>query len=135
MPIHPSPEAGRGRLVYRRQREAPDPGREGRASAGAKDKAYKISDRRGLYLQVTPKNRKGWRYKYRHERSEQRLKAGLCCWRQHQPPARHCHSQNTGLSSRYYLRMLYEYLDDGYLVDTISRTKLCWSNEVPRSAW
>ena len=45
-------------------------------AAGPRDKAYKISDSGGLYLHVSPKNHKSWRFKYRFERKEQLLTLG-----------------------------------------------------------
>ena len=39
-------------------------------AAAAKDKAYKIADRQGLFLHVSPKAHKTWRYKYRFDGKE-----------------------------------------------------------------
>ncbi|QSX28586.1 integrase arm-type DNA-binding domain-containing protein [Shewanella cyperi] len=46
-------------------------------SAQPKDKDYKLSDEKGLYLLVTPKGRKYWRYKYRFLGREQKLALGV----------------------------------------------------------
>ena len=40
-------------------------------------KAYKISDERGLYLEISPKGGKWWRFKYRFEGKEKRLSLGV----------------------------------------------------------
>ena len=45
-------------------------------AASGKDKAYKLTDGGGLYLYVTPKNHKSWRYKYRHDGKEYLLTLG-----------------------------------------------------------
>lgn len=45
-------------------------------AAIAKDKAYKVSDSGGLFLHVSPKNHKSWRFKYRSEGKEQLLTLG-----------------------------------------------------------
>lgn len=45
-------------------------------AATAKDKAYKVSDSGGLFLHVSPKNHKSWRFKYRIEGKEQLLTLG-----------------------------------------------------------
>lgn len=44
--------------------------------AAPADKAYKLADERGLYLYVTPKGHKGWRFKYRFGGKEKRLTFG-----------------------------------------------------------
>ena len=36
-------------------------------AAAPKDKAYKVSDSGGLFLHISPKNHKSWRFKYRME--------------------------------------------------------------------
>jgi integrase len=43
----------------------------------AKNKAYKLSDERGLYLLVTPKGSKCWRFKYRFGGKEKVLAIGM----------------------------------------------------------
>lgn len=45
-------------------------------AAAPKDKAYKLSDSAGLFLHITPKNRKSWRFKFRFEGKEQLLTLG-----------------------------------------------------------
>ncbi|WP_120076076.1 tyrosine-type recombinase/integrase [Aurantiacibacter odishensis] len=45
-------------------------------AAGAKDKAYKLTDSRGLYLHISGKGHKSWRYKYRFEKKERLLTLG-----------------------------------------------------------
>jgi len=45
-------------------------------AAGAMDKAYKVSDSGELYLHISPRNHKNWRYKYRFEKKEQLLTLG-----------------------------------------------------------
>lgn len=45
-------------------------------AAVAKDKAYKLTDSRGLYLHVSEKGHKSWRYKYRFEKKERLLTLG-----------------------------------------------------------
>ena len=44
-----------------------------RPDGRATDKAYKLSDSGGLYLEVTPSGGKCWRLKYRFEGKEKRL--------------------------------------------------------------
>ena len=46
-------------------------------SAEAKEKPYKLSDGKGLYLEVTPKSAKYWRMKYRINGKEKRLALGV----------------------------------------------------------
>ncbi len=46
-------------------------------NAKARDKAYKLFDGRGLYLQVSPKGDKWWRLKYRFNRKEKCLALGV----------------------------------------------------------
>lgn len=46
-----------------------------RAKAG--EKTYKLSDERGLYLEVAPNGSKWWRFKYRFEGKEKRLSLGV----------------------------------------------------------
>jgi integrase len=45
-------------------------------AAAPKDKAYKLSDSAGLFLHITPKNHKSWRFKFRFEGKEQLLTLG-----------------------------------------------------------
>ena len=45
-------------------------------NAKPKDKAYKLSDEKGLYLEVSPKGGKWWRFKYRFEGKEKRISLG-----------------------------------------------------------
>ena len=45
-------------------------------AAAAREKAYKIADRQGLFLHVSPKAHKTWRYKYRFGGKEQALGLG-----------------------------------------------------------
>lgn len=45
-------------------------------AAAPKDKAYKVSDSGGLFLHISPKNHKSWRFKYRMEGKEQLLTLG-----------------------------------------------------------
>ena len=45
--------------------------------AGAKEKAYKLSDGKGLYLEVRPNGSKYWRYKYRFVGKEKLLALGV----------------------------------------------------------
>ncbi|KLE33923.1 tyrosine-type recombinase/integrase, partial [Aurantiacibacter luteus] len=45
-------------------------------AAAARDKAYKIADRQGLFLHVSPKAHKTWRYKFRFDGKEQALGLG-----------------------------------------------------------
>ena len=45
-------------------------------SAKPKDKSYKLSDGRGLYLEISPSGGKWWRYKYRFEGKEKRISLG-----------------------------------------------------------
>lgn len=45
-------------------------------SAKPKDKAYKLFDGGGLFLEVTPKNSKLWRLKYRVLNKEKKLHSG-----------------------------------------------------------
>lgn len=45
-------------------------------AAAPKDKAYKVSDSGGLFLHVSPKNHKSWRFKYRLDGKEQLLTLG-----------------------------------------------------------
>ncbi|MTC60091.1 Putative prophage CPS-53 integrase [Providencia rustigianii] len=42
-----------------------------------KDKAYKLSDGGGMYLEVTPNGSKYWRMKYRYAGKEKRLALGV----------------------------------------------------------
>jgi len=46
-------------------------------TAKAGEKTYKLSDERGLYLEVTPNGSKWWRFKYRFEGKEKRLSLGV----------------------------------------------------------
>ena len=45
-------------------------------AAAPKEKAYKLSDSAGLFLHVTPKGHKSWRFKFRFENQEQLLTLG-----------------------------------------------------------
>jgi Arm domain-containing DNA-binding protein len=45
-------------------------------NAKPRDKAYKLSDDRGLYLLVGPNGTRGWRLKYRFAGKEQLLSLG-----------------------------------------------------------
>lgn len=45
-------------------------------TAKPKDKIYKLSDSGGLYIEVTPKGGKRWRYKFRYEGKENRISFG-----------------------------------------------------------
>lgn len=45
-------------------------------AAGAKEKAYKVTDGKGLYLHISPKGHKSWRFKYRLDKKEQLLTLG-----------------------------------------------------------
>ncbi|WDA41447.1 tyrosine-type recombinase/integrase [Erythrobacter sp. BLCC-B19] len=49
---------------------------KGVRAAAPKDKAYKVSDSGGLFLHVSPKNHKSWRFKYRLDGKEQLLTLG-----------------------------------------------------------
>lgn len=46
-------------------------------TAKGKDKAYKLSDEKGLYLYVTPSGKKYWRLKYRYNGKEKLLALGV----------------------------------------------------------
>jgi integrase len=46
-------------------------------NAKPRDKAFRMFDALGLYLEVTPKNAKLWRWKYRHQGKEKRLALGI----------------------------------------------------------
>ncbi len=45
-------------------------------TAAAKDKAYKLTDNRGLHLHVATSGHKSWRYQYRFEKKERLLTLG-----------------------------------------------------------
>ena len=45
-------------------------------AAAARDKAYKLTDSRGLYLHISGKGHKSWRYKYRFDKKERLLTLG-----------------------------------------------------------
>ncbi|MBC2716038.1 MAG: DUF4102 domain-containing protein [Desulfobacteraceae bacterium] len=45
-------------------------------NAKAKEKQYKLSDKNGLYLLVTPSGGKCWRFDYRFERKRKTLAMG-----------------------------------------------------------
>jgi len=45
-------------------------------AAAAQDKAYKLTDSRGLHLHVSASGHKSWRYKYRFEKKERLLTLG-----------------------------------------------------------
>ncbi|MEQ5789187.1 integrase arm-type DNA-binding domain-containing protein [Erythrobacter sp. NFXS35] len=46
-------------------------------AAAPKDRAYKVSDSGGLFLHISPKNHKSWRFKYRLDGKEQLLTLGV----------------------------------------------------------
>jgi len=46
-------------------------------AAKPKEKTYRISDEKGLYLEITNKGQKYWRYKYRFQGKEKRLAIGV----------------------------------------------------------
>ena len=46
--------------------------------AKPKDKPYKLSDERGLYLLVNPNGSKLWKFKYRFNGVERKLSIGKC---------------------------------------------------------
>lgn len=46
-------------------------------NAKPRDKSYKLSDKDGLYLLITPKGSKYWRYKYRFNGKEKLLALGV----------------------------------------------------------
>ena len=46
-------------------------------AAQPKDKAYRLADSGGLYLEVSPKGQKYWRFKYRFAGKEKRLSIGV----------------------------------------------------------
>ncbi|MFM8332407.1 MAG: Arm DNA-binding domain-containing protein, partial [Candidatus Methylumidiphilus sp.] len=46
-------------------------------NAKPRDKAYKLSDEKGLYLEAMPTGAKYWRLKYRHGGKEKRLAFGV----------------------------------------------------------
>jgi len=46
-------------------------------AAAPKAKAYKVSDSGGLFLHISPKNHKSWRFKYRLDGKEQLLTLGV----------------------------------------------------------
>ena len=46
-------------------------------AAKAKEKTYRLSDEKGLYLEVTKTGRKYWRYKYRFDGKEKKLAIGV----------------------------------------------------------
>lgn len=45
--------------------------------AKPKEKPFKISDERGLYLEIAPSGGKWWRFKYRFDKKEKRLSLGV----------------------------------------------------------
>lgn len=45
-------------------------------NAKPREKEYKLADERGLYLAITPKGRKHWRFKYRYDGKEKKLHFG-----------------------------------------------------------
>jgi integrase len=45
--------------------------------AAAREKTYKLTDERGLYLEITPSGGKWWRFKYRFQDKEKRLSLGV----------------------------------------------------------
>jgi len=46
-------------------------------AAAAKTKTYKLSDEKGMYLEITPKGQKYWRWKYRFAGKEKRQAFGV----------------------------------------------------------
>ena len=46
-------------------------------NAKAKPKLYKLYDEKGLYLEITPKGNKWWRFKYRFNNKEKRISLGV----------------------------------------------------------
>lgn len=46
-------------------------------NAKPKDKAYKLTDGRGLFLLINPRGGKGWRFKYRFDGKEKQLSFGI----------------------------------------------------------
>ena len=46
-------------------------------NAKPKDKAYRLADERGMYLEVSPSGGKWWRVKYRIGGKEKRLSLGV----------------------------------------------------------
>jgi hypothetical protein len=63
--------------------------------ARPRERAYKLSESRGLCLLVQPNGSKWWRYRYRWERTEQMLKLGV-----YPIP----HSLKPGISARPHAR-------------------------------
>lgn len=45
--------------------------------AKPREKTYKISDERGMYLEIAPSGGKWWRFKYRFDKKEKRLSLGV----------------------------------------------------------
>lgn len=45
-------------------------------NAKPKEKTYRLYDERGLYLEVSPKGGKWWRFKYRFRGKEKRISLG-----------------------------------------------------------
>lgn len=46
-------------------------------SAKPREKPYKLSDERGLYLEISPSGGKWWRFKFRFDKKEKRLSLGV----------------------------------------------------------
>ena len=75
-------------------------------NAKPREKAYKLSDANGLYLQVEPNGSKLWRLKYRFNGKEKRLSFGayptvtLVQARERQLHARHVLGNNVDLAHR-----------------------------------
>jgi integrase len=46
-------------------------------AAAPREKTYKLSDEKGMYLEITPKGQKYWRWKYRFAGKEKRLALGV----------------------------------------------------------
>ena len=46
-------------------------------NAKPKSKTYRLFDERGLYLEVTSKDQKWWRFKYRYSGKEKRISLGV----------------------------------------------------------
>ena len=77
-------------------------------NAKPREKEYKLADERGLYLLVTPKGRKHWRFKYRFAGKEKKLTFGsypdvtLASARERRDEARSLVAAGTDPSHRLY---------------------------------
>lgn len=68
----------RGHIKYPQQEMPPnDFNRHTMQNAKPKDKAYKLTDGGGMYLEVSPSGSKYWRLKYRLHNKEKRLAIGV----------------------------------------------------------